>query len=200
MNVSTDIAVWIMAFIMLSLFSFLYKENPAFSIAENIYVGAGAGHMIAMGYRNIMGMAVHPLREQGQWSMIIPLLLGLMLYTRFTRRYAFLSRYGLALPIGMGAGLALRALPAAQVLSQVRATLVDLTNVDNLVLMVGVVCTLIFFLFTTAQNNFARQASKLGKYFMLVTFGLTFATAVFQHIGIYFGSLQLLLGTWLGII
>lgn len=200
MNISTDPWVWLMAFIMLSLFSFLWKENPMFRIAENIYVGASAGFMIVQGFKNVMNMAVYPLTKQGKLIVLVPLILGILLYTRFNKRFAYLSRYAMAIPIGMGAGVALRALPSAQILSQLRATIVPLTSVNNILLVLGVVSTLAFFLFTTPQNNLTRTTSEIGKYYMLITFGLTFATTVFQHTGIYFGALNLLLGTWLGLL
>ena len=155
--------------------------------------------MIAQAYKNIRDMAVYPL-SQGKISIIVPIILGLLLYTRFSRKYAFLSKYATALPIGLGAGIALRALPSAQVLSQVRATLIPLNSINNILIVIGVFTTMSYFLFTTSQNKFIQKSSVIGKYYMMITFSLTFATAVFQHVGIYFGSLQLLLGNWLGLI
>jgi len=198
-NISTDIGTWIMAFIMLSLFSFLWKENACSHIAESIYVGAGAGFTIAQAYNTIKDMAVYPL-TQGQFSLIIPILLGLILYSRFSNKFSHLSRYAMAVPIGLGAGIALRALPSAQVLSQIKATTLPLTSINNILIVAGVVTTMSFFLFTVSQNKVQKVSSEIGKYYMFITFGLTFATAVFQHVGIYLGALQLLLGNWLGLI
>ena len=198
MNISTDIGTWIMAFIMLSLFSFLWKENACSHIAESIYVGSTAGFMIAQAYKNIKEMAVFPLAS-GKISMIVPILLGILLYARFTRKWSFLSRYATAVPIGLGAGIALRALPSAQVLSQIRATTLPLNSINNILIVVGVITTMSFFLFTVTQNKALQASAVVGRYYMMVTFGLTFATAVFQHVGIYFGALQLLLGNWLGL-
>ncbi len=111
-----------------------------------------------------------------------------------------MSRYASALPLGLGAGIALRAIPSAQILSQIRATLVPLNSIDNFLILVGVVTTISYFLYTTEQNKSVRGLGTIGMYFMMITFGLTFATAVFQHVAIYFGTLQLLLGDWLGLI
>ncbi len=201
MNISTDFGTWIMAFVMLSLFSFLWKENPCSRIAESLYVGAGSGYMLAMAYKNVQDMAFYRLSE-GKLSMIVPIILGLCLFAGLTKKYSFLTRYGTALPLGMGAGLALRALPSAQILSQIRATLNPLNSINNIVILVGVVTTISYFLFTLfvdSDNKIVRTSSDIGRYYMMITFGLTFATAVFQHVAIYFGSLQLLLGDWLGL-
>lgn len=199
MNLSTDIWTWVMAFIMLSLFSFLWKENPFSKIGESIYVGAASGFMLAQGFNQLKNMAIYPITE-GRISLVVPIFLGLLFFTRFSTKYSFLSRYASALPLGLGAGIALRAIPSAQILSQIRATLVPLNSIDNFLILVGVVTTISYFLYTTEQNKSVRGLGTIGMYFMMITFGLTFATAVFQHVAIYFGTLQLLLGDWLGLI
>ncbi len=198
MNISTDIGTWVMAFIMLSLFSFLWKESPFSKVAESVYTGAAAGYMIVIAFKNVKDLAFHPLGK-GDFSIVIPIILGLFLYGGLTKNYAYLTRYGTALPIGIGIGVSLRALLSAQILSQIEATVLPLNSVDNIFLILGVVTTLSYFLFTTSQNGVIRTSALVGKYYMTVTFGLTFATAVFTHIAIYFGALQLLLGDWLGL-
>ncbi|MGI6163887.1 MAG: hypothetical protein ACOYEQ_08195 [Bacillota bacterium] len=200
MSISTDPAMWLMAFIVLSLISFVFKDNPAFRIAENIYVGAGAGHMIAAAYKNVTGLGLYPLLEQGKFSRLIPIILGLTLFARYSKKYAYVGRYAIALPLGMGTGIALRGIVSAQILSQVRATLLPLDNFNNLVIIVGVTATICFFLFTTTQNKMVKTYSAVGKYFILVSLGLTFATAVFTEVSLYLGSISLLLDNWLGLI
>jgi hypothetical protein len=198
MGVSNDPGTWVMAFIMLSLFSFLWKESPFSKIAEAIYAGAAAGYMLALSYKNVKDMAIHPL-TQGKSTLIVPIVLGLLLYCSLSKKYSHLSRYGTAIPIGIGTGLALRALLSAQILSQIQATVLPVNSLSNIFIIVGVVTTLSYFLFTTSQNKVVRISAEIGKNYMMVAFGLTFATAVFTHIAIYFGALQLLLGDWLGL-
>ena len=36
--------VWIAVFLTLSIFSFLYKDNPFYKVAEHIFVGVSAGY------------------------------------------------------------------------------------------------------------------------------------------------------------
>ncbi len=201
MNISRDIGTWVAAFMMLSLFSFLWKENPCSKIAQSIYVGAGAGFFLAQSYKNINDMVVYRFRE-GQISVLIPTLLGILLFAQLSEKYAYLARFGTALPLGMGAGIALRALPSAQILSQIRATVESLNSINNIVILVGVVTTLFYFLFTVftdSKNAIVRSSAEIGKYFMMVAFGLTFGTAVFGQISTYLGALQILLGDWLGL-
>lgn len=199
MNISSDPKAWIAALLILALYSFLYKENPVFRFAEHLYIGVGAGHAIAVAFSSIKNTAWVPLMK-GQAMMIIPLLLGILLYTRFFKQYAWISRLCLAIPVGLGIGLALRGLPAAQILSQIRATMLPLNHINNVLMVLGVIGTLSFFFFTTKPTPVTRTLSEIGRWTMMVTFGLTFATAVFGQMAIYMGALQRVLGDWLGLI
>ena len=136
MGVSNDPGTWVMAFIMLSLFSFLWKESPFSKIAEAIYAGAAAGYMLALSYKNVKDMAIHPL-TQGKSTLIVPIVLGLLLYCSLSKKYSHLSRYGTAIPIGIGTGLALRALLSAQILSQIQATVLPVNSLSNIFQLLG---------------------------------------------------------------
>ena len=40
--------VWIAVFLTLSIFSFLYKDNPFYKVAEHIFVGVSAGYWMSI--------------------------------------------------------------------------------------------------------------------------------------------------------
>jgi hypothetical protein len=205
MNISTDPWAWIAAFLVLAIYSFLYKENPVFRFAEHLYIGVGSGWAIAVAWNSLKATAWAPF-VGGQYRFAIPMILGLLLYTRFSKDYAWISRLSLAIPIGLGIGIALRGLPASQITSQIRATMIPLwtgtlsTSINNTLLVLGVMGTIAFFFFTTKQTPLVRGMSWIGKWTMMITFGLTFATGVFGQMAIYMGALQVLLGRWLGMI
>ncbi len=46
--------IWIAAFLTLALFSFLYKDNPVYKLAEHIFVGISAGYWLARSYRDVV--------------------------------------------------------------------------------------------------------------------------------------------------
>jgi hypothetical protein len=199
MNISSDPRAWIGAIMILCIYSFLWKENLVFRLAEHIYIGAGAGHALSVGFNTIKTTAWIPFTK-GTFILIIPLVLGALLYTRFVKRWAWISRLCLAIPVGLGIGLSLRSLPAAQITSQIKISMLPLTTFDNIVIVVGVVGTLVFFFFTTKPNPVTRTLATAGKWTMMITFGLTFATSVFGQMAIYMGALERVMGNWLGLI
>ena len=195
MKISTDIWVWIQACVVLSVFSFLWKDNPVFAIAQNFYVGAAAAHGAILAYQNLNSLAWVPLTAKGDTAKIIPIILGLLMMTRFSRKWAYVSRIALAVPIGIGSGIALKAIPAAQVLGQIRVTISNLTTMDSWIILLGSTVTISFFLFTAPQNTVMRFGYNAGLFFMCVTFGVTFAGAVLTYISVFFGPAE----SWLGL-
>ncbi len=80
------IGIWIAAFLTLCLLSFLYKDNPFFRFAEALFAGVSLGYYIGQTANqtikpNLVVPLVHDFAHN--WDLIIPLLIGLNLYTRY---------------------------------------------------------------------------------------------------------------------
>jgi hypothetical protein len=196
--VTADFGIWLAALTTLAVYSYLYKENPVFRFIEHLYVGIASGHAVAMAVGNIKVMGIQPLAS-GKFIVAVPVLLGILFYSRFFGKPA-LARLPLAVLTGIGAGTALRSLPSASVIAQMKATVVPLGSIDNIILVTGVVATLSYFLFTVPQTRLTRGLSGLGKVFMMVTFGASYGATVFAGHSLIVASLQLLLGKWLGVL
>jgi hypothetical protein len=66
------------------------------------------------------------------------------------------------------------------------------------VLVVGVVCTLVFFFFSTEHKGPVGGAAKLGIWYLMVSFGAAYGFTVMSRISLLIGRFQFLLGKWLG--
>jgi hypothetical protein len=101
------LGIWVGAFLTLSFLSILFKENPFYRLAEHLYVGLAAGQAIVMGWLNVKNMAITPLTKEGRFVVIIPLALGILLYSRFLpSQVRWLNRIPSAFLVGVGTGLA----------------------------------------------------------------------------------------------
>jgi len=49
-NLSSDWLVWLSAFLILAIYSFLYKDNFFYKIAEHLFVGVSAGYWLVLTY------------------------------------------------------------------------------------------------------------------------------------------------------
>lgn len=207
MNVSSDPWVWIAAICSIAVFSSVFKDNRVYQAAEHVFVGSGAGYALSQAYRNIVIQGWRPMTADGRWLLIVPLLLGLLLYTRFIKGYEWLSRWSMAVLIGAGAGISIYGVYNSQLLAQIRATMVPLyvagnvaATVNNLILVIGVIGVLLYFLFTVRVKSPLRYLTTFGRAMMMITFGVSFGNVVMGRISLLLGVLETVYGKWLGLL
>jgi hypothetical protein len=207
------VGVWVGALLTLALFSFLYKDNPVYKLAEHIFVGVSAGYGVAVVWHtSIVADLYTRLREPGKdhnWLIIFPAILGMMMILRFIPRYGWLSRWPIAFLLGTYSGLAIPAVMQANVLDQIGHTFNSLivrapggqfdwfASLSALVVVVGVLGVLAYFFFSKEHTGPLGVASKIGIWFLMVGFGATFGYTVMARISLLIGRMQFLLGDWL---
>jgi len=95
---SETIGIWIAAGLTLCVFSFLYKDNPFYRFAEHLYVGVSVGYTIAQAWhQTVIRLIWNPISQQGDYTVIIPACIGLLIFSRFIPKYRWLIRWPLAL-------------------------------------------------------------------------------------------------------
>ncbi len=172
-------AIWTAGLATAAIMSYLYKDNPFYKLAEHIFIGIGAAHVLLMGYNNLKSVGFAKLAA-GNFLVLLPILLGLLFFTRLgPASWRWLARWPTAYIVGVGIGMTVRGLPSAQIIAQSRATFLPLNSLDNVVIVFGVISTLSYFLFTGRPGPVREASSRLGRYVMMVTFGCAFGAAVF---------------------
>lgn len=194
----TPLETWVSVFLTISIFSLMYKENPFYSAAEHIYVGLSAGHLVVMGVKSIKDLAFKPLFD-GNLTLAVPILLGLMLYARFIPGISWLSRYPISVLTGLGVGMTLRGAITADFVSQIRAAMVPLKTLDNVLMIAITVSVLCFFLFVkTSKSPAITGVTKFGRWSMMAAFGATFGGTVMGAMTLLAGRISFLLGAFTG--
>lgn len=188
----------------LAIYSFLYRDNPVYKFAESLLIGLSIGYALVTFWQNaILDKLVYPLFSHGQLLLIVPLLLGLMMFSRFSRRLGWLSRIPLALMIGAGAGAAIPAMLYERTLRQVSNSIQPLVtagghfNFSGLVVLVGLLSTLAYFYFSREHKGFLGSFAKVGTYFMMIFFGATFGYTVMSRMSTLIGRVDFLLTDFL---
>ena len=226
LHLTPDLSVWLAAFLTLCIFSFLYKDNPFYRFAEHLFVGVSAGYYIILNFwTGIVPNLIEPLSKTlvnaagpagfqslflprlGDYRifMIIPGILGLLLFTRLFGRIGWLSRWSLAVIIGVFAGIRTTGAAQADFVAQVQGTLQPLwvagdlgASVNAIVFSIGVISSLLFFFYSREHKGGLGVASKLGIYFLMVSFGAGYGYTVMSRISLLIGRFQFLLEDWLG--
>lgn len=208
MNLSLNPWVWIAAFLTISIFSFIYRDNPLYRFAEHIFVGASMGYWIALTWHNVVYPNLWaPLFMEGDLLYIIPLFLGLFFFLRFIPRLSWAARLPIAFSLGWASGVAIPAVFQAQVIKQIQGTMLTpnaFTSWDTglwaVVVLTGVISTLSFFYFSRERRGILKPVAELGIIFLMIGFGASFGYTVMARVSLLIGRVQFLLRDWLGVI
>jgi hypothetical protein len=153
---------------------------------------------------------------------VVPIVLGLLLLTRLWSKYAWLSRYAYTPIVGWGAGFGIPVLVNTFILQQVRPAIAPLLTVDTyqalkpftlyalaspafwgiigtLVILIGTVAVLFYFFFSVEHKGVGGGVSRIGIWFLMISFGASFGYTVMGRISLIIGRFQFLLFDWLGI-
>ncbi len=204
----TGFGTFIAAGITLSLYSFLYKDNPLFKFAENLYVGVAAAYSLTqVWYTVLLADVVNPLSElngenlSNLW-LIVPTLLGLFMLTQLSSaKFSWLSRIAFAFVVGLGSGLAIPRTIAANVLAQLEPTMRPITatweGFNLFIILVGVVTVLVYFFFSVEHTGPVGVVSKIGIWFLMISFGASFGYTIMARLSLLIGRVGFLLEDWL---
>jgi len=231
MNVSHDFGVWVAALLTLCVFSFLYKDNPLYKFAEHLFVGVSAGYYIVLNFwtvvvpnlfdplyraftrhdpvtHAVVSMAGGPFAaSQGDYRgwFLIPGLLGILLFTRLARRVDWMSRWSLAVIIGVYAGLKTTGFAQGDLVAQAQASLQPLwghglwDGLNAVLFTVGLLTSLLFFFYSREHKGTLGVLARTGIVFLMVPFGAGYGYTVMSRLSLLIGRFQFLLEDWLGI-
>lgn len=204
--------------ITLAVYSFLYQDNPAFKIAENLYVGVSLGYTIIITWFNflkpdlydplIVPLFSNAVEKSPQYALICPSLLGTFMLLRFSRKLSWLSRWTFAFVVGLGAGISIPRVISAFILQQIKPSLrpvfsggeTFLSSINTLLILLGVISVLIYFIFSVEHKGAIGKISKIGIWFLMISFGASFGYTVMGRLSLLIGRIQFLLRDWLGIL
>lgn len=197
---------WVIAFFTLALFSFLYKDNPFYKLAENIFAGLTAGYQVGLIWDTIIMQKLwDPLTQNGEWITVIPGVLGFLMFSRFFPKISWLSRVPLAVVFGVTSGVFLTTQLHGLVLPQMQSTMLALWSNQGfvasllaVVIIVGVLSTLIYFYFSHEHTGALGVTAKVGIWFIMVSFGAHFGYTVMGRVSLLIGRVQFLVEDWLG--
>ena len=221
------IGLWLAAFFTLAVFSFLAGDNPAYKLTESIVIGVSAGYWMVVAFwetlvpkllANLAPDMVKawcmPNLEGGAFNPIalIPLGLGSMLLSQLTPLGRHVGRWPLAFVIGTFAGLKMVSHVESDIIEQVRATMLPLVafeddgsfaawaSIRNVLIIVGVLCTLAYFVFSVEHKGAVGRAARVGVWFLMITFGSAFGFTVMGRIALLAARFEFLFIDWLWLI
>ena len=198
--------VWVSVFFTLAIYSFLYRENPWFRLAEHVYAGVSVGYAVAFNLDYLRDQWVEKWSLSGTRVLlyVISIFFGILWYARFTKQYFFAYRWTLAIIVGTGIGMALRTVIFTQFLNQIisQASISlwvagdPLQSFSNMLIFIMVPCVLLYFWFTGPERDKApmNYIEKIARYTMMAGFGAAYGGTVLTRYSLFIGRAQFLLG------
>jgi len=206
---ATIIGAWVATGLTLFIFSFLYKDNPLFKLAENLYVGVSVGYTIVKTYDTVIVHLIwKPIVENQEWTLLIPVTIGLLMLTRYVPKAAWLSRYAFAFIVGVGAGLAIPRTVSSFILKQIEDTVRPLlmlvpgdgvtfswnllnpaSSVNVIIVLIGVSSVLFYFFFSVEHSGPGKAVARMGVLFLMIAFGAAFGYTVMARMSLLIGRL-----------
>jgi hypothetical protein len=180
----------IAAFLTLCIFSFLYKDNPFYKFAERLVAGVATGYWTVLLYHtNFTDKVITPIFREGQFIYIIPALLGIAMWTRFSKNYSWISRYSIAFYIGISSGVSIPIAIYTSVFKQLQATIdkpiaFSIAGINIFLIIIAVLSALVYFFFSAAHKGVMGAASKIGIYIIMVGFGAGFGLTVMGRVAL----------------
>ena len=225
---------WIAAFLTLAIFSYLYKDNPFYKVAEHLFVGISTGYWTSMFFwtqiqpnlfgrlwpaseynsdllwyklYNVLGVFSSVFPDGGinkghdmELLYLLPFALGIMMLLSVSAKLSWMARWGIAYTVGMAAGLRAYGFLNSNVLEQIKGSAFQIFNSDlpffalasesifnNFIILIGTITGLMYFYFSREHTGNFGKLSKLGIYFLMISFGASFGFAVMGRISLLIG-------------
>ncbi|MDM7917280.1 MAG: hypothetical protein ACE15D_16765 [Candidatus Eisenbacteria bacterium] len=203
---STDVLWTLLAGAMtLAIFSFLYRDNALYKLAEHLSVGLSVGFLVVTYFNNVFRPKVWDnILVRGQLDYLIPLFLGLILFTRFIPKVGWLSRWAIAFYIGGFSGVSIPSTIEGRVITQTEATVRPLLTVADSTaatiwgsfnatfLVVGTLACLVFFFFSIEHKGAVGRFAYFGRLCIMAGFGASFGYTVMARVSLLIGRVQYL--------
>jgi len=206
------VGIWVAALLTLCIYSFLYKDNPFYKVAEHLFVGISAGYLIVRNgfFEGFVPYAWEPLKkawggQYAEFTVIIPLLIGLLFFTRFIPRYSWLIRYPIVFLLGIGMGIAIPLTMQEIIFRQMHGTLRPFGALSQIgpleifvaiLMLIGVICTLTYFFFSVEHRGAVGLISKIGIIFLMIGFGSAFGNTVMGRVSLLIERVDFLVYDW----
>jgi hypothetical protein len=211
-------------FFTLAVISFLYRDNPIYKFAEHFFVGIAAGYWIVLQFHTVfMPKLWEPFVHKGLMGgtldggehrlavflLIVPGILGFLMFTQFSKNSSWIARWPMATVIGSFSGLAIIGFAQGDLVPQVQANLLPIFKPGSWtafisapafsqqqlfafldfiaypILIVGVFSSLVYFFFSKEHRGATGATATIGIWFLMVSFGASYGRTVATRVSLF---------------
>lgn len=188
------------AVFVLAMLSLTFGENLFFKWATKVVVGWAIVYAAILGLYWTNFYAIQPIVQNADYKWILVIFIGLLMYTRLSRKYAWISKYPLSVSIGIGFGILLPTFARAQILDQIRISIVELfaptSTFDlfgRLLVILGIITVTSYFFFTKEHTGALGTSAFIGRLFIMSSIAVIWAGDYLWAMSMLAGQLKFLI-------
>ncbi len=189
----------IMGSLAMMAWSIMYRENFWYRIAEDLTVGVMGGYVMARLTLTTYSDFVKPLFG-GQWINIIPILLGLGMWTQLTKRYRWVARTPLSFITGIGAAVAMKGAMYGNILIPIKTIATPpgsdpMTIINHTIAAIATITAIMYFFFTIKHVGPIKPVARTGRILMMIGFGSVAGSSVISNTTFLYNRAQWFVNT-----
>jgi len=184
------ISTALMIIFIFSILSYLWKPNIFFDVVLALFVGFTTVHVFITNIASIQNAGTRLIG--GDLMYIVPILIGILSWTRLSEKYRWLDRYTIGALIGTGMGINLRSVPK-NIIVNLQAALLPLNSIDNLAVILGFITPIIFFIFTRKEAGILKYPAQIGRYFYMTWVGAVYMSIAISRLTYLTNGVQMIL-------
>jgi hypothetical protein len=198
-----SIGNWVAALAVVAILSLLWRENRLYRVAEHLLLGLTVGFVAAATWAELLrpkwyqpfAEALSTRDPLGIFVGFSALALGCCWYGLYFPKTEWLSRLALGVVLGAAAGQAIKnnftqqmplVVTSFRSPIEISAGKVDwLGSLNNSLFLLALVTVLLFFFFSFDQKNPAvKLATRIGRFWLMVGFGVYFGNTVMTRLAV----------------
>jgi len=172
------------------------KDNVYWKTCEHLYLGFAAGYSLIIAINALNSNLIKQLLT-GNVIYTIPLILGIMLYSRYIERWQWLNRYPVAVIVGVGTAISARTIIDAMIIQQIRGALLNplasgkdivgspKTPINNILTIITVITVVLYFVFWQMKgmdNIVIEKSRKFGIIMLMGSFGVLIGNSIHMRV------------------
>jgi hypothetical protein len=170
-NAGDAFGTFVSAALTIMIFSYISGDNPFFRLAQHILIGCVAAYAVVVAVHGVLlPNLIAPLltNSSTEWTLVVPLLLGVMLLSKASPQAAWLGNVSIGFMLGVGSALGVGGALLGTLLPQLRATMISFFDqvrlglspaeqlgliFSNLIIVVGTLGALLSFHFGVERTG-----------------------------------------------
>ncbi|MBN1683547.1 hypothetical protein JW865_08365 [Candidatus Bathyarchaeota archaeon] len=196
LTIQDTMFLFIQMFMVACVWSYLYKTDNIFARgAAQIVISISTVHYFLNNLNRVYLQVLIPIMDGTRLINIIPVLAGVLFYTRLWKGKGWIASYSYSLSLGIGMGSLFTTYVSTNLLNPINRAITQVTGATTpfdqasaLLAFIGTLCALSYWLFTVELKGPTRYILVFGRLFLMSSIGILYAQDVVWAQSLFIGA------------